>query len=76
MIYNKEQINLYLKKMNYKDEVKIDYNTLSKLQIAHLTNIPYENIDVLNKKPLSLDAQDLFNKMILNKDQLVKVNSF
>ena len=67
MIYNKEQINLYLKKMNYKDEVKIDYNTLSKLQLAHLTNIPYENIDVLNKKPLSLDAQDLFNKMILNK---------
>lgn len=67
MIYNKEQINLYLKKMNYKDEVKIDYNTLSKLQIAHLTNIPYENIDVLNKKSLSLDAQDLFNKMILNK---------
>ena len=52
MIYNKEQIDLYLKKMEYNDEIKIDYNTLCKLQIAQLTHIPYENIDVLNRKPI------------------------
>ena len=65
MIYNKEQIDLYLKKMEYNDEIKIDYETLCKLQIAHLTHIPYENIDVLNRKPVSLEAQDLFDKMIV-----------
>ncbi len=64
MIYNKEQVDLYLKKMEYNYEIKIDYETLCKLQIAHLTHIPYENLDVLNKKPLSLEAQDLFDKMI------------
>ena len=39
MIYNKEQIDLYLKKMEYNDEIKIDYETLCKLQIAHLTRV-------------------------------------
>ena len=67
MIYNKEQIDLYLKKMEYNDEIKIDYETLCKLQIAHLTHIPYENIDVLNRKPISLEAQDLFDKMIVKQ---------
>ena len=67
MIYNKEQIDLYLKKMEYNDEIKIDYNTLCKLQIAHLTHIPYENIDVLNRKPISLESQDLFDKMIVKQ---------
>ena len=27
MIYNKEQIDLYLKKLEYNDEIKIDYDT-------------------------------------------------
>ena len=88
MIYNKEQIDLYLKKLEYNDEIKIDYDTLCKLQIAHLTHIPYENIDVLNRKPISLEAQDLFDKMIVKQrggycfelnglySNLLKMNNF
>ena len=67
MIYTKKQVDLYLKKIDYKDDIKIDSKTLDKLQIAHLTHIPYENLDVLNKKPLSLEADDLFNKIVLNQ---------
>lgn len=67
VIYDKKQIELYLNKIEYTDEIKINYDTLCKLQIAHITHIPYENIDVLNKIPLSLEAQDLFDKMIVRK---------
>ena len=66
MIYNKEQIDLYLKKMEYNDEIKIDYKTLCKLQIAHLTHIPYENIDAMRKYCKKL------KKSIYRKSQYLK----
>jgi arylamine N-acetyltransferase len=66
MIYSEEQINLYLHKIEYKKNIELNGKTLKALQIAHLKNIPYENLDILNHVPLSLDAEALFKKMILN----------
>ncbi len=46
--------------MAKKFRVKGDFE--HKLQIVHLKNIPYENLDILNQVPLSLNAEDLFKK--------------
>ena len=65
MMYTKEQIDIYLHKIGYKKKIELNGKTLQQLQIAHLKNIPYENLDILNHVPLSLDAEDLFEKIIL-----------
>lgn len=62
MIYNEEQINIYLRKIGYNKKIELNGKTLQHLQIAHLKNIPYENLDILNHVPLSLEAEDLFKK--------------
>lgn len=67
MIYNEEQINIYLRKIGYNKKIELNGKTLQHLQIAHLKNIPYENLDILNHVPLSLEAEDLFKKMIINR---------
>lgn len=65
MYLNKEQIQLYLDKLQINKPIELTSDFLSELQIAHLKNIPYENIDILNKKPLSLEINDLFDKLII-----------
>jgi len=67
IIYTKEQINIYLNKIGYKGNIEMDGKTLQQLQIAHLKSIPYENLDILKKVPLSLDSESLFEKIILNQ---------
>ncbi len=37
---------------------------LRKLQYAHVTRIPYENLDILDGIPISLDADALFDKIV------------
>lgn len=66
MIYTEEQINFYLRKIGFNNKIELNGETLERLQITHLKNIPYENLDILNHVPLSLDAESLFKKMILN----------
>ncbi|MDR1630117.1 MAG: arylamine N-acetyltransferase [Oscillospiraceae bacterium] len=38
---------------------------LDKIQYAHVTHVPYENIDILNGIPISLDTDRLFEKIVL-----------
>lgn len=63
-IYTKKQIETYLKRIGYTESINHKGNTLRNLQAAHLTHIPYENLDILNGIPLSLEPQDLFAKII------------
>lgn len=65
MVYSQAQIDAYLIKIKYKEKIELDGETLKKLQIAHLKNIPYENLNILNHVPISLEPEALFNKMIL-----------
>jgi N-hydroxyarylamine O-acetyltransferase len=46
-----------------KENHNLDY--LTHLQEQHILNIHFENLDILNKKPISLDKEDLFRKMIV-----------
>lgn len=42
-----------------------DLRYLSHLQKQHVLNVHFENIDILNKKPLSLDKEDMYRKVVL-----------
>lgn len=67
MIYSQKQIEKYLERIKYTKSINMDKHTLDGLQLAHLKNIPYENLDILNGIPLSLEAQALFDKIITHQ---------
>jgi N-hydroxyarylamine O-acetyltransferase len=59
-----KQITEYLDKIHYDKPICCNEETLKSLQAAHLKHIPYENLDILNGVPLSLDVQDLYRKIV------------
>ena len=46
--------------------VEYTYDFLCKLQYACVTNIAYENLDILEGTPLSLEPDDLYEKIVVN----------
>ena len=44
-----------------------DYELLKQIQYAHVTHIPYENLDILDGIPLNLENEALFEKIIVNQ---------
>lgn len=67
MIYTKKQLEQYLDRIHYGSSIALNEQTLQDLQVAHLTHIPYENLDILKGTPLSLEPEALFHKIIANK---------
>ena len=57
----------YLNRLNYSEPVKPDAKTLRGLQIAHMMNIPFENLDIGLKRPIQLGEEALWNKIIIQK---------
>ena len=63
----RQQIEEYLQRLEYGKSLPLQIDTLKSLQWAHMTHIPYENLDLLNGRPLSLDMEDLFTKIVGNR---------
>ena len=60
---------LFLERIGLSADTKItkNYEFLKLIQYNSVLNIAYENLDILDKKPLKLDAQSLFEKIVTNK---------
>lgn len=59
-----KELTQYLQRIDYQGSLRCCEDTLSSLQWAHLTHIPYENLNLLAGIPLSLQPADLFRKII------------
>ncbi len=60
-------IPTYLARLNYTNSVKPDAETLHGLQLAHLLNVPFENLDIGLKRPIQLSEEALWKKIIVHK---------
>ena len=60
-----QKINAYLQRIGFTSTPKLDFDTLHTLQRKHLQAIPYENIDILRNVPISLDIDDIFEKIVV-----------
>lgn len=61
----RDEIRKYLDRLEYDKIPAPDLETLHALQWAHLTHVPYENIDALLGIPISLKPDDLYRKIVL-----------
>lgn len=57
----------YLLRIGEKQSIKINLTDLTRLQQNHVTHIPFENLDIINGIPLSLDPKQLYEKIIQRK---------
>lgn len=62
---NSEEVNQYLRRLRLtKETPTIDY--LNRLQKNHHLYIPFDNLDVMDKRHIELTAKSLFKKIITN----------
>ena len=64
------KVQLYFNRIGLDSDIgnlTLDYELLKQIQYAHVTHIPYENLDILDNIPLNLDNEALFEKIIVNQ---------
>jgi N-hydroxyarylamine O-acetyltransferase len=57
----------YLTRIGFSKPVKPDVATLHELQLAHLLTVPFENLDIGWVRPIRLDIDSLWTKLILQR---------
>jgi N-hydroxyarylamine O-acetyltransferase len=60
-------VHLYLARIGYSELLKPDVQTLRGLHIAHMRSVPFENLDIRQKRPIRLTEKALWEKIILQK---------
>lgn len=60
-------LDLYFERINYTGGTDNSEDTLREIHIAHTLNIPFENLDVFYKRPISLDESSLYKKIVKNR---------
>ena len=57
-------VNAYLERINYDGPLDVSAETLRRLQVAHLFNVPFENLSIHASEPIVLDDEALFAKIV------------
>ena len=57
----------YLKRINYTGSIRVDAETLRNLHLAHLRNVPFENLSIHAGEPIVLNDEALFTKIVSNR---------
>jgi N-hydroxyarylamine O-acetyltransferase len=60
-------IRTYLTRIEYVKSVRPDAQTLQGLHLAHMQNVPFENLDIGLKRPILLTEEALWNKIVVQK---------
>ena len=60
-------LNTYAARIGYKGAFAPILDTLRGLHLCHATGIPFENVDVLLGRPVRLDADSLWRKLVLDR---------
>ena len=60
-------IQTYLTRIRYVKPVRPDAQTLEGLHLAHMQNVPFENLDIGRKRPILLTEEALWDKIIARK---------
>lgn len=65
-MYNREQLTKIFERigLTFRDDLPKNYALLRDIQYGFQSHIPYENLDILRRRPLSLDYGDLYEKII------------
>ena len=57
----------YLARLGYSEPIRPDVQTLRGLHLAHMFNVPFENLDIELRRPIYLTEEALWNKIVIQK---------
>lgn len=57
----------YLERIHYRGLLQTDGETLRSLQIAHMLTVPFENLDIGLKRPIKIDEESIWEKLITQR---------
>jgi N-hydroxyarylamine O-acetyltransferase len=60
-------IDAYLQRINYRGSLAANAEALGALQVAHLLNVPFENLSIHSGEPIILDDDALFEKIVARR---------
>lgn len=63
----KPEVRAYIERIGYDGPLDGSAAALAGLQEAHLHAVPYENLDILRRIPLSLEIPDLLDKIVARR---------
>lgn len=67
MPYSPEQISRYLARIGVTGGLPKTQEALSRIVSAHYRTVPYENLDILRGRPLGLNPDALYRKIVENR---------
>jgi len=59
-------LQTYLDRIRYRGDIRPDHAALAALQQAHICAVPFENLDVQLGRPVTLFAEDAYDKIVAN----------
>lgn len=66
-MFESANLDLYLSRIGYTGDLTVNWNTLNAIAFAHATSIPFENLDVLAGIPISLELDQVYDKLVTRK---------
>ena len=60
-------IAAYLSRVDYRGPTDVSLTTLQALHLSHLLSIPFENLDIHARRPIRLEPELLFDKIVNQK---------
>ena len=60
-------LDKYLERIGYTGSREVNAENLFALQTAHLMHVPYENLDIYNGRPVSLEIPALYEKIVCRR---------
>lgn len=61
---NTTNLGAYLERIKYRGRLEPDLQTLRALHLAHLYTVPFENFDVAPQRPIVLEMDRVFDKVV------------
>jgi N-hydroxyarylamine O-acetyltransferase len=62
-----QKISAYLRRIGFSSVPELNFETLRALQRRHLLTVPYENIDIIRNIPISLEINQVFDKVVTRR---------
>ncbi len=60
-------VDRYLERIGYSGSLELNEKTLFDVHEAHSFSVPYENLEIMAKKPLSLAVESLYDKIVVRR---------
>lgn len=61
------KVKAYLERIGFSGEMNRSVETLRTLQRLHIHTVPYENLDIIDRIPISLEIDNIFDKIVTRK---------